>query len=205
MRPRHAVSLVLACIALPLSASLARAAGDPAKGQATAQMCAACHGPGGNSVMAINPSLAGQHEGYIVAQLKAFKSGARKNPMMSPMAAPLSEEDMANLGAYFASQAPRQGAAKDAASVEVGRKLFRGGNTATGTAACAGCHSPNGAGIPAQYPRLAGQHAEYTVAQLKAFRSGERANDLNGMMRAVAARLTDAEIESLAQYAAGLK
>lgn len=205
MRPRHAISLVIACIALPLSASLAQAAGDPAKGQASAQLCAACHGPGGLSVVPINPSLAGQHEGYIIAQLKAFKSGARKNPMMSPMAAALSEEDMANLGAYFASQSPRQGAAKDAASVDPGRKLFRGGNAANGTAACAGCHSPNGAGIPAQYPRLAGQHAEYTAAQLKAFRSGERANDVNGMMRAVAARLSDVEIESLSQYAAGLK
>lgn len=205
MRHRHAIVFIAACLALPLSALTARAAGDPAKGQAAAAMCAACHGQGGVSVMAANPSLAGQHEGYIVAQLKAFKSGARKNAMMAPMAANLSEDDMRNLGAYFASQRPAAGAAKDAASIEVGRKLFRGGNVANNVAACAGCHSPNGAGIPAQYPRLAGQHPEYTVAQLKAFRSGERSNDLNGMMRAVAAKLTDTEIESLAQYVAGLK
>lgn len=205
MRHRHAVLFFITCLALPLSTTLARAAGDAAKGEATAQVCAACHGPGGNSMIAINPRLAGQHEGYIVAQLQAFKSGARKNPLMTPMAANLSEDDMRNLGAYYASQTPPAGAARDAASVEVGRKLFRGGNAANSIAACAGCHSPNGAGVPAQYPRLAGQHADYTAAQLKAFRSGERNNDLNGMMRAVAARLSNAEIDSLAQYVAGLK
>lgn len=205
MRYRPAVLIFIASLALPLSASLARAAGDAAKGEATAQVCAACHGPGGNSMIAINPRLAGQHEGYIVAQLRAFKSGARKNPLMSPMAANLSDDDMRNLGAYYAAQVPAAGAAKDAESVVVGRKLFRGGDASNSIAACAGCHSPNGAGIPAQYPRLAGQHVDYTVAQLKAFRSGERNNDLNGMMRAVAARLSNAEIDSLAQYIAGLK
>lgn len=205
MRHRHVVFLIAALLALPLGSTAAVAAGDPAKGQASAQMCAACHGADGNSVVPMNPNLAGQHADYIVQQLKAFKSGARANPIMAPMAANLSDDDMRNIAAYYAGQKPRAGAAKDATSIEIGRKLFRGGNAAQQTAACAGCHSPNGVGIPAQYPRLAGQHADYTVSQLKAFRSGTRSNDPNGMMRAVAARMSDAEMESVAQFVAGLK
>ncbi len=197
---------ILGLSMLALTSSVPAAGDDPAKGQQIAsQICAACHGTDGNSFLSANPNLAGQHSGYIVKQLKNYKSGDRKNPVMAGMVAALSDDDVKNVAAYFSSQAPKGGSAKDASSVELGRKVFRGGNVSTGVAACAGCHSPNGAGIPAQYPRLAGQHAEYTVTQLKAFRGNERSNDPNNMMRAVAARMTDKEIESVAQYIGGLK
>ena len=191
--------------AFVLTTGVQAAGGDAAKGQATAQVCAACHGADGNSLVPVNPSLAGQHPDYIVKQLKAFKSGERKNPIMAPMATNLSEDDMKNVAAYFSSKTPRGGAAKDTASVEIGRKIYRGGKAANNVAACSGCHSPNGAGIPAQYPRLSGQHPEYTVGQLKAFRSGERANDPNSMMRSIAARLSDPEIKAVSEYIAGLR
>jgi cytochrome c553 len=180
--------------------------GDAAKGQAIASgICAACHGPDGNSLITANPVLAGQHPEYLYKQLANYKSGQRKNPIMSLQVATLSDDDMRNLAAWFASQKPRTGVARDAGLVNAGRKLYRGGNSANGVAACAGCHSPNGAGIAIQYPRVKGQHPEYTVAQLKAFRAGERANDPNAMMRGVAARLSDKEMEALAEYIAGLK
>lgn len=180
--------------------------GDAAKAQPIAnQICAACHGVDGNSPLPMNPSLAGQHPEYLFKQLNEFKSGSRTNPVMTGMVAGLSAEDMRNLAAYYAAQKPSESAAKDKDLVAQGRKLFRGGNVATGVAACAGCHSPNGAGIPSQYPRLAGQHPEYIVAQLKAFRAGERANDSTNMMRAVAARLTDREIGAVAEYLSGLR
>lgn len=196
-------SMALICV---VAFGVAGAApGDAAKGQQLAQVCAACHGVDGNSPLPVNPSLAGQHADYIVKQLKNFKSGDRKNAIMAPMVASLSEDDMKNIAAFFVSQTPRGGVTKDASSVEAGRKIFRGGVISSGVAACAGCHSPNGAGIPAQYPRIAGQHVEYTSAQLKAFRSGERANDPNNMMRNVAAKLSDKEIDALAQYLNALK
>ena len=180
--------------------------GDPAKAQPIAnQICAACHGADGNSPLPMNPSLAGQHPEYLLKQLNEFKSGSRNNAVMMGMVAGLSGEDMRNLAAFYAAQKPGETAANDKELVAQGRKLFRGGNAAIGAAACAGCHSPNGAGIPSQYPRLAGQHPEYVVAQLKAFRSGERANDSNNMMRAVAARLTDKEIAAVAEYLSGLR
>lgn len=178
--------------------------GDAAKGQSASLICAACHGPDGNSVIPTNPVLAGQHPEYLYKQLAAFKSGERKNPIMSAQVANLSDTDMRNLAAYFSGQKPKPGIAHNADLVNAGRKLYRGGNSANGVAACAGCHSPNGAGIPIQYPRLKGQPPDYTTAQLKAFRAGERSNDPNGMMRAVAARLTDKEIEALAEYISGL-
>jgi len=180
--------------------------GDPARAQPIAgQICAACHGADGNSPLPMNPSLAGQHPEYLFKQLNEFKSGSRNNAVMMGMVAGLSAEDMRNLAAYYAAQKPSESAAKDKDLVAQGRKLFRGGNLATGVAACAGCHSPNGAGIPSQYPRLAGQHPEYVATQLKAFRAGERANDANNMMRAVAARLTDKEIAAVAEYLSGLR
>jgi cytochrome c553 len=120
------------------------------------------------------------------------------------MAAGLSDEDMRNLAAYFAAQKPRPGAARDAALVTAGQKLYRGGNADTGVAACAGCHSPNGAGIPVQFPRLKGQHQDYTLAQLKAFRAGERDNDSASMMRSIAGRMSDREMQAVAEYIAGL-
>jgi cytochrome c553 len=188
-----------------ISITSAHAAGDPAKGQAiVGKVCAACHGFDGNSFLPANPSLAGQHEEYLLKQLTEFKSGARSSPVMAPMVANLSADDMRNLAAYYSTQTPKQMGAKDKALVAQGRKLYRGGNPATGIAACAGCHSPNGAGIPAQYPRLASQHADYVTAQLKAFRAGDRANDLAQMMRSTAGKLSDKEIAALAEYISGL-
>jgi cytochrome c553 len=188
-----------------ISITCAHAAGDPAKGQAiVGKVCAACHGFDGNSFLPANPSLAGQHEEYLLKQLTEFKSGARSNPVMAGMVANLSADDMRNLAAYYASQTPKQMGAKDKDLVAQGRKLYRGGNAAIGVAACAGCHSPNGAGIPAQFPRLASQHADYVAVQLKAFRAGDRANDPNQMMRSTAVKLTDKEIAALAEYISGL-
>ena len=181
------------------------AAGDPAKTQGIVnQVCAACHGVDGNSLLPANPSLAGQHPEYLLKQIMEFKSGARSNPVMAGMVANLSPDDMRNLADYYASQIPKQMGAKDKDLVTQGRKLYRGGNSSNSLAACAGCHSPNGAGIPAQYPRLASQHADYVAAQLKAFRAGERANDPNQMMQMTAVKLTDKEIAALAEYISGL-
>lgn len=179
---------------------------DPAQAKPIVQqVCAACHGADGNSLIAANPRLAAQQEAYIYKQLQEFKKGSRKNPVMMGMAAPLSDADMRNLAAYYASQTPKPGLATDAKLAEAGAKLYRGGNKATGVPACMACHAPNGAGIPVQFPRLAGQHAAYVEAQLKAYRSGERANDTNAMMRGVAAKLSDDDIKALAQYVSGLK
>lgn len=185
--------------------ALAADAGDPAKAQAIAsQACSACHGADGNSPLAMNPSLAGQSAGYLFKQLKEFKSGIRSNPVMMGMVANLSEDDMRNLAAYYSAQPPRPMAARDKDLAAMGAKLYRGGSVDKGVAACSGCHSPNGAGIPVQYPRLAGQHPDYVLAQLKAFRAEERANDPNRMMRAVSARLSDKDMAALAEYIAGL-
>ncbi len=185
--------------------------GDAAKGQEiAAKVCAACHGPDGNSPLAVNPSLAGQHAEYIYKQLGNFKSkdgkpAERNNAIMAGNVAGLSDDDMKNLAAYYASQTPRPRAARDAELVKQGQLIYRGGIAAKGLAACASCHSPNGAGLPTQYPRIAGQHAEYTAAQLKAFRSGERKNDLNSMMRTVAGKLSDREMAAVSEYIAGLR
>lgn len=198
-----AVAALAMFLAVPALAETAKP--DPAKGQALSAACAACHGADGNSVIALNPSLAQQHPAYIAKQLANFKSGARANAIMAGMAAGLSPEDMAHLGAWFGSQKQRPAAARDRDLVEKGRALYRGGDASRGLPACSGCHSPNGAGVPGQYPRLAGQHPEYTVTQLKAFRAGERANDNAAMMRTVASRLTDAEMAALAEFLAAVR
>ncbi|HXF18392.1 MAG TPA: c-type cytochrome [Burkholderiales bacterium] len=183
----------------------AYAQGEPAKAPAIAnQVCAACHGFDGNSPLPSNPSIAGQHADYLLKQLTEFKSALRKNPIMTPIAASLSPDDMRDLANYYSSLPPKQMAAKDETLVEQGRKLYRGGNASNGVAACAGCHSPNGAGIPSQFPRLASQHADYVATQLKAFRAGDRANDPNQMMRTTAIKLTDKDISALAEYISGL-
>ena len=177
---------------------------DPAKGKLIAeQICAACHGVDGNSVAAANPVLAGQHPDYIVKQLTEFKSGKRNNAIMLGMAAMLSDEDMKNVSAYLAQQKADPGAATDKDLVALGEKIYRGGIQDRNIASCAGCHSPNGAGIPAQYPRLSGQHAQYIVTQLNQFRDGTRDN--NQQMTDVAAKLNDKEIKALGEYIAGLK
>lgn len=179
--------------------------GDPAKGQTLAAgVCAGCHGADGNSGVPANPTLAGQHAGYIAKQLANFKSGERKNAIMQGMVAALSPQDMLDLGAFYARQQAKPRAANDKELALIGQNLYRAGNAAVGLPACAGCHSPNGAGIPAQYPRLAGQHVDYTVAQLRAFRAGERGNDMNKVMRTIAGRLSDREMQALAEYVSGL-
>lgn len=191
-------------ISLSSVAGTALAAGDAAAGKAKSAPCAGCHGMDGNSANPDWPTLAGQHPGYIEKQLKEFKIGDRANAMMAPMATPLSEQDMADLSAYFSAQTKQPGAA-DEALVELGEKIYRGGNAATGVAACIGCHSPTGAGNPAaKFPALGGQHAKYVVNQLKAFQAGERANDAGKMMRNVAARMTAQEMEAVASYIQGL-
>jgi cytochrome c553 len=169
------------------------------------KVCAACHGQDGNSPTPVNPKLAGQIPEYMEKQLANFKANtARKNPVMMAMAAPLSTEDARNVAAYFAAQKAKDGAAKNAATIALGRQLYRGGDVGRGLAACAACHGPTGAGLPAQFPRLAGQYADYTEAQLKAFRVGERANDANRSMRTIAEKLSDAEIKAVSDYIAGL-
>jgi cytochrome c553 len=185
--------------------------GDAAKAQAMVnQVCAACHAADGNSQIVVNPKLAGQIPEYLHKQLTNFKAAAgkkaeRDNPVMAGMVAGLSPEDMRNLAAYYAGQAAKPGAAKSKDLVALGQKIYRGGIASRGVAACASCHGPNGAGIPAQYPRLSGQHAEYVEVQLKAFRSGERANDPGSMMRSVAEKLSDREIQGVSDYIAGLR
>ena len=167
------------------------------------QLCVACHAADGNSTTPANPKLAGQHPEYLLKQLQEFKSGKRANPIMSGMVAALSDQDMVNIAFWLASQKPKPGYASDAALVREGERIYRGGVADRSIAACAGCHSPNGAGLPIQYPRLAGQHADYIATQLRTFRSGARAN--NPTMTLVAAKLNDKEIAAVADYIAGLR
>lgn len=177
---------------------------DLAKGEAKyAAVCVACHAADGNSTIAANPKLAGQHPQYLVKQLQEFKSGRRNDPVMKGFASMLSDEDATNIGAWLASQKPKTGFATDRDLVLLGEKIYRGGLPDRQIAACAGCHSPNGAGIPAQYPRLSGQHAAYTETQLRAFRSGSRGNSTQ--MTQVAAKLSDREIKAVSDYIAGLR
>jgi len=196
--------VAIAALALFTAMSAAHAAGDPVAGKAKSASCAACHGADGNSVNPLWPKLAGQHASYIMKELHDFKSGARKNSTMSPMAAPLSDDDIANLAAYFSQQTMSIGKA-DKSLVAEGEKIYRGGNSATGVAACMACHGPDGAGNPAaKFPRLGGQHAKYVVKQLEAFRSGARSNDAGQMMRNIASKMTDHEIKAVASYIQGL-
>lgn len=184
---------------------------DLAKAKQTAeQVCVACHGADGNSVIPVNPVLAGQHPEYLYKQLINFKPqngkpAERNNPIMAGMAAPLSDADAKGLAAYFSQQKPKGDVAKNKASLALGQKLWRAGDASKGLPACAGCHGPAGAGIPAQFPRLAGQHSDYIEAQLRAFRDGVRTNDAGSAMRTVAIRMTEPEIKAVADYAAGLR
>jgi cytochrome c553 len=187
------------------------AAQDATKAQGiAAQVCAACHAADGNSTAPANPKIAGQFPEYIAKQLRDFKpqSGkkpARESAVMMGMVASLSDGDVKGLATYYAGQKLNPAAASDKDLAGLGQKIWRGGNVAAGVPACAGCHGPAGAGLPGQYPRLAGQYAEYVEVQLKAFREGGRSNDANGVMRGVAGRLNDREIRAVAQYAAGLR
>lgn len=176
---------------------------DLAKGAATsAQVCAACHTNDGSRGVPTNPILQGQHADYLVKQLTEFKSGKRDNPVMKPMASMLSDDDMRNVAAFYASKTAKPGQAKNPATVALGEKIWRGGIAAKHVPACAGCHGPTGAGVLSQYARLGGQHAEYIASELGLFRSDKRAN--NAQMTAIAARLSDDEIAAVSDYAEGL-
>ncbi len=211
MKRALALAAALAWPAAALAQAKPEAKPDAAKGQQIAsQICAACHAPDGNSPASANPKLAGQFAEYLAKQLANFKSqGGRKpereNAIMTGMVANLSDSDIRNVAAHYAAQTLKPETAKDKNVATQGQKLYRGGNLATGVAACSGCHGPEGAGIPSQYPRIAGQFSEYLEAQLKAFRAGTRANDPGGMMRSVAAKMTDQEIRAVAEYVAGLR
>ncbi|GKS94541.1 c-type cytochrome [Acidovorax sp. SUPP2825] len=188
----------------PAAAAQKPAKPDLVKGEATfTAVCVACHAADGNSAIAINPKLAQQHPEYLVKQLQEFKSGKRNNPVMKGFASALSDDDMRNIAWWVASKQAKPGFAKDKELVALGERIYRGGIADRNIAACAGCHSPNGAGIPVQYPRLSGQHADYTAAQLVAFRDGVRSNSLQ--MTQVAAKLNDREIKAVADYIAGLR
>lgn len=177
---------------------------DLVKGEASfTAVCAACHAADGNSTTPANPKLAQQHPEYLIKQLTEFKSGKRANAVMTGMASTLSDDDMRNVAYWLASQKAKPGFAKDKENVALGERIYRGGIPDRQIAACAGCHSPNGAGMPAQYPRLSGQQSDYSVAQLTAFRDGVRKNSIQ--MTGVAAKMNDREIKAVADYIAGLR
>jgi cytochrome c553 len=195
------IGLLLACAVAVAPAS----AGDAAAGQQKAAVCGACHGMTGNSVNPEWPNLAGQPEGYVVAQLQAFKEGRRVNALMTPMAVALSEQDMQDLGAYFAQQTPA-GLEADPSNWKDGEKLYRGGDLERDIPACIACHGPQGRGNgPARYPALRAQHAVYAYSQLKAFKDGSRASAGNDIMQTVTDRMTDQEMRALASYLQGLR
>lgn len=180
------------------------ATGNVAAGQAKAAVCAGCHGADGNGgADPLWPKLAGQDADYIAKQLADFKSGARKDPIMSGMAAPLSSVDAKNIGAYFASLAPKPGAAKNAELAKQGEKIYRGGNAKMQVSACMSCHGPSGHGIPPRFPKISGQNAAYTQKQLLAFKTSARANDSETMTR-IAFRMSEQEIKAVSEYMSGL-
>ena len=202
MKNWHAASITL-LVAVALGP--VQAAGDPQAGKEKSASCAACHGADGNSVNPEWPKLAGQHESYLIKQLGYFKDGERENSTMSGMVAGLSEQDIEDLAAYYASQEATIGAANPQL-VAFGEKIYRSGNAQSGVAPCMGCHGPNGAGNPAAgYPALRGQHAAYVEGQLHGFASGKRVNEnAKKMMQILAARMTNREINSVASYIQGL-
>lgn len=176
---------------------------DLAKGQQLAGTCMACHTADGSRGAPVNPILQGQHPEYLVKQLLDFKSGKRANAVMTGMAATIPDEDLKHVAAFYSSKQAKPGAARSKETLALGERIWRGGIRAKAVPACSGCHSPNGAGLPSQYPRIGSQHGEYTEAQLLAFRSGQRANSVQ--MSAIAAKMSDAEIKAVADYAAGLR
>ena len=204
--------VLLAGASVTAQAETAPLKGDAAQAQPIVnQVCAACHAADGNSAAPANPKLAGQPAEYITKQLKNFKDaakepnkdGARKSAVMSALTATLSDQDMLNLGAYYSEKPIKSGSAK--LPYDAGKKVYQGGNSGTGVPACAACHGPTGAGIPSQFPRLGGQHSDYILAQLKAFRSGDRVNDAGKMMRTIASKMSDQEMLAVANYVSGLK
>ena len=184
----------------PAKGSTLYSNGDPSRGILA---CVACHGAAGNSTITQNPKLAGQHEAYIQKQLHNFKGPDRNNAIMTGIAKALGEDDIRNIAAFLEQQKPAPGSARNKNTVDLGKKIYRAGIAEKHVPACAGCHGPNGAGIPAQYARIAGQHQDYTIAQLTNFRTGTRAN--SAQMTAVGKRLSDEEMQAVADYIAGLK
>jgi cytochrome c553 len=184
----------------------ALAAGSKEAGQAKAATCAACHGMDGNSVNPEWPNLAGQHASYIAKQVRNFKAGQRANPLMSPMAMILADQDIDDLAAYYSSQTLRPTGETEPSKLKLGQRVYRAGNVAAKVAACASCHGPTGAGIPtAVYPHIGGQHATYVAIQLRNYKSGARNNDPNAMMRTIANGLSEEEIDAVASYIQGLR
>jgi cytochrome c553 len=219
MLPPLMIALLAAAPVLAAEPASAPYMGDAAKGQPIAStVCGACHGPDGNSVVPVNPKLAGQNADYLFKQMRNFKGGgvdgkpARSNAIMNGMIAAYSEDQMRDFAAYFSSQTQKVGEAKNRDTIEMAQKLYRAGDISRGLPACAACHGPTGAGIPAEFPRIGGQQPEYIEVQLKAFRTSGadpkdpngRDNDPNKMMRMVAVKMTDPEIKALADYLAGL-
>ena len=212
--------LMLAALSLEVSAQPAASGAKPDLARAQQivnQVCASCHGAEGVSSAPVNPHLAGQHARYVSLQLDHYKSGLRKNAVMNAMAAQLTPDEMRALGVYFADKKPKAGAAKDKSLAELGQKIYRGGNAKTGLPACGSCHLPNGAGIPVQYPRLAGQYPDYVYAQLQGFVKGDRGGemktpqgklieDVQGkVMTGIAAKMSDREMRAVAEYVSGLR
>ena len=219
---KYRLLIAATSLALGLFASLAVRAEEKAQApapkpdlakaeQTVKEVCAACHGADGNSASPANPSIAGQHAEYLTLQLMHFQSGIRANAVMQAMVAKLTPEEMRALGLFFAQQKPKPSTAKDPQLVAAGQKIFRGGNAASGLPACAACHSPDGAGIPARYPRVGGQYADYTLAQLKAFKAGERGSDKEGkdvngkVMAQIASRMSEPEMQAVAEFTSGLR
>jgi cytochrome c553 len=206
-----ALAVLMAASFSTFASEEAKAKVDLAKAKQIAEsVCVACHGADGNSPAAPNPNLAGQIPEYLNKQLNNFKPvgekpALRDNAIMAGMAAMLTEEDIKSLSVYFSQQKLKPAAAKDEKLVAEGQKIWRMGDFDKGVPACAGCHGATGAGLPAQYPKLAGQHPEYTEDQLKKFRLDERANDPEKMMRSIAAKLSDRQMKAVAEYAAGLR
>ena len=198
----------LACLLMSFSAAQVLAAGDPAAGAQKIQMCAACHGPDGNSINPAWPKLAGQHESYLLKELQDFKSGTRANPQMAPMTAALSDQDMQDIAAYYSSKSLQEtplAASVESMTITLGETIYRAGETTSGQPACMACHGPGAIGNPAaKHPGLAGQHAAYTAAQLQGFKIETRKNDANNMMRDIAGKMTNEEIDAVSQYIQGL-
>ncbi len=185
---------------------------EPAKGEAiytngdagrNIPACVSCHGAAGNSTIVQNPKLAAQHEAYTYKQLTNFKGPERNNPVMTSIAKTLTDDEMKNIAAYLDTQVQKPGAAKNKDTLELGKKIYRAGIAEINVPACASCHSPNGAGIPNQFPRIGGQHQDYTTAQLTGFRAGTRKN--SPQMSTIAKRMSDEEIKAVADYIAGLR
>lgn len=200
------VTLVAALAATSAYANPTAIKGDPKAAESiVTKVCAACHAVDGNSIAAANPKLAGMNAEYLYKQLTEFKSGARKNPVMAGVVKDLSDADMQNLAAHYSAQKPKPGTAKNMELALIGEKIYRGGVQGAGVPACASCHGPQGQGIPTQFPRLSGQHAGYTYTQLNDFRLGKRANDGAKMMRTIAVKMSDSDMQAVAAYIQGLR